>query len=223
MTNSRALIGLIVDRSGSMEDCQTEMQNAINEFLKDQGSQEYEADASLADFDVEYTLRYAPTPIQDIPEYTLQPRYGTALYDAIGRFIKDLGNDLKKRPESQRPGKVLIAIVTDGMENSSTQFRGENGRRAIQKMVEHQRDKYNWDFVFLGANIDATEVGMGLGVARGSTLTFDVANAPLAMASMSNYATAYNSSSLVGAAAAPGFTEEDRKSAMVTPSGGSKE
>lgn len=210
MTNSRALIGLVVDRSGSMISCQQEMQHAVNQFLKDQGNQEYEADASLAQFDTVYELLYPPTPIQDVPEYSLVPRNGTALYDAMGKFISELGEDLKSRDEAQRPSKVIIAIITDGYENSSVEYWGEQGRRRIQEMVKHQHDKYNWDFVFLGANIDAEKVGMGLGVARGSSMTYSTQNSASTMDSLNNY--------VAVAAAAPmaqaSFTAADRANAM---------
>jgi hypothetical protein len=204
MTNSRALIGLIVDRSGSMASCQQEMQHAVNTFLKDQAEQDYEADASLAQFDNVYELVYPPTPIQDVPEYHLHPRNSTALLDAIGRFITDLGDDLKHRHEDQRPGRVLIGIVTDGYENSSTRYT----REQIKDMIEHQKSAYKWDFVFLGANMDAVAEASKYGITHDSALTFDTRNAGVAMASMSNYATSYN---MAGAAA---FSSEDRKDAV---------
>lgn len=200
-----SLIGILVDRSGSMLSCRAEMESGIATFLSKQVEEPVATLATLAQFDTAYDVVYGPTPVADVPHYTLSPRYGTALLDAMGRFITDIGSDLHDKKESKRPTTVIIVIVTDGEENSSHEY----SRDQIKKMVEHQKAKYNWEFVFLGANMDAVAQASSFGIARGSALTFDTRNAPgVFTSSVSDYVSAYNS---VGAAA---FTAEDREDAM---------
>ena len=78
------------------------------------------------------------------------PRGSTALYDAIGRTINEVGARLAATPEPDRPGKVIVAILTDGQENASTEF----SRETIATMISHQQKAYAWEFVFLAANHD---------------------------------------------------------------------
>lgn len=86
-----------------------------------------------------------------LDENNYTPSNTTALLDAVGKAINSIGRRLADTPEADRPGKVIFAIITDGYENASTEF----SRSQVFSMVTHQREKYGWEFIFLGANIDA--------------------------------------------------------------------
>ena len=92
----------------------------------------------------------------------------TALYDAIGKTIVEVGARLHNIPEENRPSKVIFVIITDGMDNQSEEF----SQQKIAEMVKRQRDEYNWSFLFLGANIDAESTGVSMGIAQGCSATY---------------------------------------------------
>ena len=95
-------------------------------------------------------------------------RGSTALLDAIGKTILEVGQRLSVTEESKRAEKVIFVITTDGMENASREFTHEK----IKDLIEHQRDKYSWEFIFLGANIDAAAEGENIGICRENTHSF---------------------------------------------------
>lgn len=187
-----------------MASMKSDMDVALKVFLEEQRNLPGECQVTLAQFDNHYDLVYSLRDINEIPEYTIQPRGGTALLDAMGRFITDIGQELASRPEYQRPGKVLIVVITDGYENSSREWR----RAAVNNLVTRQKSVYSWDFAFLGAGIDAVAVAEGLGIARGSSLTFTNDTASSVLDSMNTYACSYRT------AGAASFTEQDRAKAM---------
>ena len=131
---------------------------------------------TLAQFDDRYDVVYDNRPIDDVPPLVLEPRGTTALLDAIGRFVTDVGHQLAGLPEADRPDRVVILVVTDGMENASVEW--ESGE--VRQLVSRQEDEHHWDFVFLGANIDAIDVGTGLGFSADRSLTYDPSSAGVA-------------------------------------------
>lgn len=165
-------ITVILDRSGSMYSCRDDAQGGLNAFINEQKEAEGEAVFTLAQFDDKYEVVHDGVSIQDVPECTLNPRGGTALYDAIGRTITTIGQRLDKLTEQERPGKVVVVIITDGMENASYEYSGHN----VKTMIDHQQDKYSWEFVYIGANQDAIKVGASIGVKAQSSVTYDVCN-----------------------------------------------
>ena len=84
----------------------------------------------------------------------------TALLDAVGKTILDVGYRLSNTKEEQRPGKVIFVITTDGMENASSEFTYEK----VQQLIKHQQEKYSWEFIFMGANIDAVKEADSIGI-----------------------------------------------------------
>jgi hypothetical protein len=204
MTNpDLTLIAVLVDRSGSMESMHDEMTKAIRIFLREQANQRGKAQVSLSQFDNYYDDVYSLVEISEVPDYILKPRSSTALLDAMGKFITDTGKELDTREENDKPGKVLICVVTDGYENSSKEWT----HAMVKHLVEQQQNDYQWEFVFLGANIDAVQVAQGLGMRANSAMTFTPDSAPVAMASMSNYASRYRADGQAS------FSEEDRRKA----------
>jgi hypothetical protein len=122
----------------------------------------------------------------------------------MGRFITEVGEKLAKRDESERPGKVIVCIVTDGFENSRVDWT----REQVKALVEQQCSPWQWEFVFLGADMDAVQEGASVGVPQTSSVTFDKANARDTYAMASKYV------STVRAGGKAAFSEEDRKSAV---------
>lgn len=200
-----AHIVLIVDRSGSMQSIRSDAQGAVNSFIEAQKQVPGKATFTLVEFDTQYDIVQENVDIQDANEYVLYPRGGTALLDAWGNTFNSTGEFLAGLPEDERPGKVVVAIVTDGHENSSREFTYEQ----IKTMTETQRNDFAWEVIFLAANQDAVAVGGQLGVAAGSALTYAAtgAGAQASFASVTNYVTATRSGKKAE------FTDEDRKAA----------
>jgi len=158
-------IAYILDRSGSMSPLQEAAITSFNTFLKEQQEAPGEVTFSLVLFDDEYLLHADRAPINEVrplDAQTYTPRACTALLDAIGRTVDNIGQKLAETPESQRPGKVIIAIYTDGYENASTDYTVQQ----ISKMIRKQTDTYNWEFLFLAANEDAIATAAAYGINR---------------------------------------------------------
>jgi uncharacterized protein YegL len=206
--SSKVLIGLLVDRSGSMNVCRTDMQGGIDTFIETQKKLKGQAKATLAQFDDRYDLVYGPTPIEDVPNYHLVPRGMTAMHDAMGKFITDIGTDLSKMKDVKRPGKIIICIVTDGLENASKEWT----KHAVAKLIKQQQDDYKWEFVFLGANMDAVAEAKSFNIAASNAMTYDVTNSGLTMNNLARSVSAYAMAS--PGVAYSGFTDEDREDAL---------
>lgn len=158
-------ITLVIDRSGSMQDICNDAEGGINAFIAEQAQQPGIALLTLVQFDTEYEFIHHGVPIQQVPNYQLQPRGYTALLDAVGRAIKEAGQRLANMPEPERPGLVVFVIVTDGHENASHEFTKEQ----IKEMIEHQQTVYNWRFIFLGADQYAFDEAQSMGINPGSS------------------------------------------------------
>lgn len=211
MTNQdKTQLLLIVDRSGSMGGIAADMIGGINGLFKEQAKLPGECVVDYVQFDTEYELVFEDTPVADA-EAVLLPRGGTALLDAMGKAVTDLGTKLRNLDESDRPGKVLVVVVTDGYENSSREWT----KSAVKSLVEQQRDKYQWEFVFLGANMDAVAEAATFGIPAGSTLTYaaSAAGTGAMTTSLNTYVgtTRASKGSAVGAAS---FSDEDRENAV---------
>lgn len=161
-------ITVILDRSGSMGACQQEAENGLNHFIESQKKEQGEALFTLVQFDTEYEFVHRGIPIKDVPHCSLVPRGMTALLDAVGRAINETGERLSKMPEDERPGLVVMVILTDGQENSSHEFK----KGQIKQMIEHQQSVYSWQFTFLAANQDAFAEAGDLGIAAQATANF---------------------------------------------------
>lgn len=153
-------ITLVVDRSGSMQDIRTDAEGGVNAFIENQAKESGQAYLTLVQFDTEYEFLHKGMPIDQVPKYTLTPRGATALLDAIGRAINETGERLSKMDEADRPGLVVFVVMTDGLENSSHEF----SKSRIREMIQHQQEKYGWQFTFLGADQDAFAEADALGI-----------------------------------------------------------
>lgn len=169
-------ITAIIDCSGSMSRLTTDTIGGFNKFIADQTALPGEATVTLILFNHQYNVVYSNKNVNEVPEMTpsvYHPNGNTALYDALGRGVRDTGVALEALPERDRPGTVIVLLITDGEENSSVEFSGETGRVAVKDMVDHQIQKYNWVVVFMGANIDAKAVGGSLGIPSNMSVDFE--------------------------------------------------
>lgn len=161
MTNpNRSHIALLVDRSGSMNTIREDAQGGINGFITEQLEVPGDVTVSLYEFDDEYNHVFGPVAVSEAPTYQLVPRGWTALIDSLWRAIEDTGAYLRSIAESERPAKVVFVIMTDGKENTSRL----HGMPELAAVIRRQEKEYNWQFIFLGANIDAFTVGNSLGI-----------------------------------------------------------
>ena len=161
-------ITFILDRSGSMQSIKDDTIGGFNEFLDSQKKLPGECTLSLVQFDDKYEVVYENKPISKAPKLKLEPHGMTALLDAVGRTINNVGERLSALDEDKRPDSVLMVIITDGQENSSREFNNQQ----IKDMIEHQTNVYNWTFVYIGANQDAFNTGTSMGIAGANTMTY---------------------------------------------------
>lgn len=153
----------IIDRSGSMGMLRQEVIGGFNNFLAEQKVVEGSATMTLVQFDDCYEVNYDFVNIQDVPdlnEKTYVPRGMTAMLDAIGKAVTSTGVTLSKMKEEDRPERIVVLIQTDGQENASCEYTQEE----IKEIITEQENTYSWEFVFLGANIDAVSVGGNIGI-----------------------------------------------------------
>lgn len=158
----------LLDRSGSMQSIKSDTEGGFAAFIEEQSSVPGDCRVTLAQFDDHYEEVYVDRPLADVPPLDLRPRNMTALHDAIGRLVTDAGSRLAALPDDARPGTVIVAIMTDGLENASQEWNGP----AIKALVEQQTAQYGWQFMYLGADQDAVEVGTSLGVSADHSLTY---------------------------------------------------
>jgi uncharacterized protein YegL len=153
----------ILDRSGSMSGLESDTIGGYNSMLEKQKREEGEANITTVLFDDKVEMLNQRMSIQGVTLMTEKEYYVrgcTALLDAIGQTIHYMGNVQKYAKEEDRAGKVLFVITTDGYENSSKEYSYEK----VRKMIKHQKEHYDWDFIFLGANIDAVEAAKQVGI-----------------------------------------------------------
>lgn len=163
-------VTFLLDRSGSMDSIWSDVAGGFKRFVDEQKAQPGKCIFSLYAFDDAYDVFINARPVSEVNGLPagLLPRNMTALLDAMGKAITDTGARLRALPEVDRPEKVVFVIQTDGMENASREFNLVK----ISEMIREQTDKYNWQFVFLGANMDSIQEGGRLGIAAGTSVNW---------------------------------------------------
>lgn len=164
-------IAFLLDRSGSMSRMTEIAIRGFNDFIREQQESPGEARLTLALFNNAYEETRSSVPVGEVEgldSCTFRPHGNTALLDAIGRGIDELGARLAAMPEAERPGQVIVAILTDGLENASRRFSWSD----IEQKIRHQEQCYSWRFLFLGANQDAIAIGARVGVSSTNSATF---------------------------------------------------
>ncbi len=156
-------IVFILDRSGSMSGLENETIGGFNSTIEKQKNEPGEAYISTVLFDNQMEVIHDRVPIQNIPPLTTKEYFAcgsTALLDAIGNAIHHIGNVHKYARDEDRPEKTIVIITTDGYENASRKYSLDR----VRMMVERQKTKYGWEFLFLGANIDSIETARSFGI-----------------------------------------------------------
>lgn len=177
----------ILDRSGSMSGLEKDTIGGFNSMIEKQRKEDGEAYISVVLFDDKSEVIYDRVPVSKIEPMTEEQYYVrgcTALLDAIGGAVKHIANVHKYAREEDVPEKTLFVITTDGMENSSREYNHVK----VKKMVEKQQKKYGWEFLFIGANIDAiTEAGkFGVKADRAINYECDSVGTGVAFGAVSN-------------------------------------
>ncbi len=186
MNNNLTHLVFLVDRSGSMYSISDAMNEAINSIVEQQKEEPGECTLSIYQFDSwDGWTDYSTPPlhrknnlqievvcenvkIKDAPKFTIKPRGSTPLIDATCLTIDKVGQIFATLPELERPAKVIFAIVTDGHENHSTDFKQQD----LMLRVNTQRDVYKWTIMFLGANQDAVLEGEKYGISTNFSMTY---------------------------------------------------
>ena len=153
----------ILDRSGSMAGLEADTIGGFNAMIEKQRGEPGEAVISTVLFDNETEVIHDRIPLDRVPRLTEKEYYVrgcTALLDAVGGAIHHIGNVHKYAREEDRPEKTLFVITTDGMENASRRYTYDK----VKSMIERQRETYGWEFLFLGANIDAAREAARFGI-----------------------------------------------------------
>ncbi|NLJ96401.1 MAG: VWA domain-containing protein [Clostridiales bacterium] len=170
MDNNLTEIIFLLDRSGSMSGLEFDTIGGFNSFIKKQCSLG-KTHLTTVLFDNKYEILHngvdASTVILTEKEYFT--RGSTALLDAIGKAIIDVGYRISHLDEANQPGKVIFVITTDGLENSSTEFTYDK----VHQLINRQEELYGWDFIFMGANIDVAKESQKLGINPAMAFTYD--------------------------------------------------
>jgi hypothetical protein len=217
MNRNAIRIACVLDKSGSMTNNRESTMTSFNNFINAlKGDTHGTCQFKLIQFDTNYSITF-DKPLANIAPLTRE-LYApgdnmTALLDAQGRCIDEIGAELRALAEPDRPGKVIILTVTDGLENSSKHYT--HGQ--LSEMIEHQQKVYNWDFFYLGANQDAIKVGSSLNIARNRSMTYSVSD-PAALASAfgasANAINTVRSHAVSGQSTTTvGFSEQERNAA----------
>ncbi|WP_422485856.1 vWA domain-containing protein [Gudongella sp. DL1XJH-153] len=161
----------ILDRSGSMSGLESDTIGGFNSLLKKQREEQGEALVTTVLFDDTYQLLHDRINIKGMEAITSREYYvrgTTALLDALGKTIQKIVNVQKHTAKEEQAENVMFVIITDGMENSSREYSYEK----IKRMIDHQKEKYDWEFLFLGANIDAAETAERFGIGRDRAVNY---------------------------------------------------
>ena len=162
----------ILDASGSMQDFVGDTIGGYNSMLQKQREIEGEVIVSTVLFNTESRVIHDRVALGEVGEMTRSDylTFGcTAMLDAIGDALHHIGNVHKYARDEDRPEKTMVIIITDGMENASRRYT----RGRIMEMIRRQREKYGWEFIFLGANIEAEDVAENIGIERERAATYE--------------------------------------------------
>lgn len=161
----------ILDRSGSMSGLESDTIGGFNAMIEKQKKEDGEAYVSTVLFDNESIVLHDRLPLDKVPKITARDysvRGCTALVDAIGSAIHHIGNIHKYARPEDVPAHTMFIITTDGQENASYKYSSDT----VKKMIERQKEKYGWEFLFIGANIDAVETAASFGIARNRAVNY---------------------------------------------------
>ncbi len=169
MNKNKTHIVLVIDRSGSMDLIKSDAQGGINTLINSQKTATGEASLAIYDFNTTVNHAVDLSDIKMFSGYSLIPNGGTALYDAVCRAIDETGSKLAALREEDRPGLVLVAVVTDGQENASRTRSVDD----MKNRISTQQNVYNWQFTFLCADPTALQEAINVGVRSAESYSLD--------------------------------------------------
>ena len=172
MKNNITELVFILDRSGSMAGLESDTIGGFNAMIEKQKKKEGGCYVSTILFDDVSEVLHDRVKLGDIPKMTENDytvRGCTALIDAIGGAIHPIGNIHKYARPEDVPEHTMFVITTDGQENASHRYTSEQ----VKKMIERQKEKYGWEFLFIGANIDAVETAARYGISRDRSVNYN--------------------------------------------------
>lgn len=161
----------IIDRSGSMSGLESDTIGGFNSLIEKQRKQDGECFVSTVLFDDASEVIHDRLKLEDVPKMTENDYYVrgcTALIDAIGGAIHHIGNIHKYARSEDVPEHTMFVIITDGQENASHKYSSDQ----VKKMIERQKEKYGWEFLFIGANIDAVETAGHYGISADRAVNY---------------------------------------------------
>jgi Mg-chelatase subunit ChlD len=216
MADGRLYVHVLLDRSGSMEDCRDKTIDAFNEYvnslkcLSNAGTR-----LSLTTFDSESVdIVFDAMRIADVPKLTREtfvPRGRTPLFDALGQVVAHV-DKVNTLPDE----RVALAILTDGLENASTEYKAET----VRKLLTDRQERKNWLVLYLGANQDAWAAGAQIGAGKELSMAFDTGHIGAAMQSVAASIGRYRSAPASAARREAAFTAAERRRSMGKPEGG---
>lgn len=210
---NKTAVAFVIDESGSMTGRRSDVIGGFKAFIEKQKAVQGQCSVSVTTFTDEAVVDYTDRDIQTIDDLTYSPNGFTALYDAVGKTVHELGGRLAGMPEDQRPGRVILVIITDGQENSSRKYT----KAQIKEMLDHQTTKYGWVVNFMGCGMEAMAEASNLGVATSNTVQFSSQNASVAFANTSDKISHYRGLDPSIGAAAMAYTAGERKALMDDP------
>jgi len=209
--NSTELV-FILDKSGSMAGLERDTIGGFNSMLNKQKDLDGECRITTVLFDNHYELLHDRIDIRAVSPMTekeYQVGGSTALLDAIGQTIRKLDGVQKNTAEEFRAEHVMFVIITDGEENSSREYSSQK----VKAMIEHEKEKYGWEFVFLGANIDAVETAGRFGITADRAVDYvpDSAGTELNFQAMSETVASFRATGTVPAAPMEAIRKDMKK------------
>lgn len=207
MRNDLTDITLIVDRSGSMAGCLSDAQGGLDTLIKKQQEEKGECNLTIVEFDDHYNVVCNGVDIKTFKGYELIPRGSTALLDAVGKTINTIGERLHNTKEEDRPGCVIVAIITDGEENASREFTNDQ----IKQKIDTQTKQYNWQFMFLGADEFSTRQGIYMGIGAQNAVVYNKHNYVGACNMVSDKMSCARVATMCGNPVDMSFNDKDRK------------
>ena len=170
MMQGRTELVFILDRSGSMSGLESDTIGGFNSLLDKQKRETGSCTVTTVLFDNAYELLHDRIPLNGVSNITQKDyfvRGSTALLDAIGRTVDKIANAQRQTAECERAEKVMVVIITDGMENASREYKFDR----VREMID-QEQKTGWEFLFLGANIDAIKTASSFGIAADHAVNY---------------------------------------------------
>lgn len=198
-------LALLVDRSGSMATIASDMNGGITQLLADQAKLPGTIRVDITTFDDKIEHPYQDVTPEQVTGPVLVPRGMTALNDALGQTIVTLGERFAALVEDDRPGTVIFVVVTDGAENASHEYTDQQ----VRALVLEQQERWNWQFIFLAANIDAFATGTHYGFSQAQTMQY----APTAHGAAQSFAAASAGVTRTRSGLDADFTQDERDAA----------